>query len=495
MVKPIKMSQILTTKNFIGNEHFTDFLEYNSNPETNYFHLLNAENVLVKKNLHVLIVIDLQIYLLFNTCDNCFSQEPITPEENYLIESVESINALQSIYNERGIGPVKRIDFLNKCLEEKTVTTLKCKEKNGRYVVSEKDYDLRILMLIEVKNQYFLLPKLILHPNIKKGTYFMISPVVLYPMIYRLIDPYLCKKLDTYLTDNIFDFQVLLKMIECCQNIGLGVFLNIGTPTREQILKDLNNFRKCYEHQHIKFMKLREMREDKHFSFRDNGFFFNYGNKHYQMIQNEIVKGKCLISFCDCMNPESGENTFSSIIDVIPNIHFKLNKNNLFIACQSRNARISEEEASKNAELLLADEEKEIQKKKSKKNKKKKDNHIIKLKETAKKIAQEALKQFERFNNIRKKRNAILEWKIKKARQLAEEAIEYIQEKKSNYLKEIPLLDDNSHCYIGSDEHLRRMREWDLTEIIPDIYCLPKEFLISLFAQKQSESLWLFDLK
>lgn len=489
------MSQILTTKNFIGNEHFTDFLEYNSNPETNYFHLLNAENVLVKKNLHLLIVIDLQIYILFNTCDNCFSQDPLTPEENYLIESAESINALRTMYNEISMGHNKMLDFLNRCLADRTVTTMKVKTKNGKYVVSENDYDLRILMLIEVKDQYYQLPKLILHPNTKKGQYYLISPVVLYPMIYRVMDPYLSKKLDSYLSNNTFDFQILLKMIECSQNIGLGVFLNIPLPTKEQIINNLSNFRKCYEHQHIKFMQLREIGEDKNFSFRDNGFFFSYGNKDYFKLQNEILKGKCLISFCDCMNPENGESSISSIIDVIPNIYFKINKNNLFIAFQSVNGKISEEEACKNAELLLADEEKEIQKKNSQKNKKKKDNHIIKLKATARKIAQEALKQFDKFDNIRKKRNAILDWKMKMARKLAEEASEYIQEKQSIYPQEIQEIDENSHCYIGSDEHLRRMREWDLTEIIPEIYCLPKEFLISLFAQKQSESLWLFDLK
>lgn len=47
---------------------------------------------------------------------------------------------------------------------------------------------------------------------------------------------------------------------------------------------------------------------------------------------------------------------------------------------------------------------------------------------------------------------------------------------------------NNTYCLFGSDEHQRRMKEWDLTQIIPEIYCMPKEYLVQMFAQIRMNS-------
>jgi len=49
---------------------------------------------------------------------------------------------------------------------------------------------------------------------------------------------------------------------------------------------------------------------------------------------------------------------------------------------------------------------------------------------------------------------------------------------------------NNYYCQLGSQEHQRRMKEWNLAQFLPEIYCLPQDYLISLFSQSRHKSRW-----
>jgi len=275
-------------------------------------------------------------------------------------------------------------------------------------------------------------------------------------------------------------------------------------------------------------------------------------NSEFQGIISRIIEENFLISPCLIQNaPKDFPLNDYIIYDILPNVKglnlknpkFTVNLNEISINIETKSnnsnikskkkltntlkqleildKKIKEEEAIRNAEELIQEEEKEkelakqkqVSKKIAKQQKieeeakrKAEIQYQTKMKQLARKIAYEA-KEFVVKREVSKKRkeaNHLIKMK-ELAKNLAFEAKIAFENRKA-IKKEQNIIDNNSYCEIGSDEYIRRTKEWDLSKICPQIFCYPQEYITSLFTvsapqspslitiSEPQEKLWLFDL-
>ncbi len=137
--------------------------------------------------------------------------------------------------------------------------------------------------------------------------------------------------------------------------------------------------------------------------------------------------------------------------------------------------------------------------------KRKKENQLLlEKKKLAKKLAIEAKELIVKREVAKKREFAKHISKMKSiAKILASEAKIYyekyfIQSKKeAKILQELDILQleskDEEYCQIGSPEYKRRLLEWNLEKINPNLFCQPLEKISQLFSEN-SPNIWLFNL-
>jgi len=482
----------LTSSHVIGDEYLVDYLELNSDSEYDFISLFKPEFILNKKYIFVVMFFSRQAHILLNSGVNCFCDKLISEDETIIVENDENFG----FFTNRN-----QLQNLNFKILSGFMTTLMVRQKNGRYYVVDKDPTIRIVVMKEIMDQYNNIPLFQVRPN-NADNFDLINPTVYYPRIYCITDQQITNQLNSYRKKKKIFFDVFLKILECAECpekadcFGKNwVILNFGKISKENLRNNISLYRDWYEEMLSIYISIKNDKSHTNYCFYENSILYQYSHPDYALIEKEVLNKKCLISFCYNFNHLDFDDyrIWPTIFEVIPNTLFKTSKKVKEI--HRPVIQITEEEAKRNADLLLEEEEKEIQKKNqqnSKKSKKKSPKTPnFNKKEIAKKIAYEAKDRYFKMESQRKKRINIEKKHRILALRLAEEAIQYLEKK---IIPEQPY-DDNSHCYIGSEEHLRRLQTWDLTQIIPEIYCLPKEFLLSLFSQKQSEALWLFTLE
>lgn len=499
------MASKLTSLHIIGDENLADYLELNSDPNFDFIGLFRPEHVLNKKYIFVVMFFGSQVHIILNTGVECFSNSLITKDESILLENEENVEFQKKLCKSN----FSNLEYLNYCIFSGFMTTIMLRQKNGRYFVVDKDPSIRVVVPQEAKEQYDSLPIFQVKPNCNQN-FDLIYPYVYYPRIFCMMEPQLAKKFNSYRETKKMFYEVFLKILECAEcpenadDFGKNwVIMNICGFSKDNIRGNLTNYRDWYEEMLSIYKSLKNNKSKADYFFFENSILFQNGHPDYSLIEKDILCRKSLISFCNNMNhPEFTDyRVWPTIFAIVPNTLFKHSKKTRELTLTTR--QISEEEAKRNADLLLEEEEKEIEKKReldSKKSKKKKESLGFQngnKKVLAKKIAYEAKDYFVKMEIQRRKRIKLEKQHRILALKLAEEAIQYLTDKSSTPTIQEVLSsnDDNSHCYLGSEEHYRRLKTWDLTQIIPEIYCLPKEFLISLFSQKQSDALWLFNLE
>ena len=550
------MVRTITTKRIIGDINVANFLEKKYPKDSEINEIMDEVTDLNYNRPFLPIVIRFQLYIILNTGINCFSDELVTDDEKIIPDSgitfKNKSKKLTDLYNS---------DILNGVL-----TTIKMKSINGRYYTVEDDYDFRIVTSILYKEYYTKIPEIILKMD-DDGEYELIKPQVVYPNslsvcmsnVYLTIND--CLKPKT--TSKKIGYNIFYILLVLGHNLKMELFENMDIIYIKPINNNIDTLklkegasrndyallcRTFFEKEYSDYLALSFSiklglqkgfgsicnkicdcctEASKHFKkniengglivFKEGNNFYQKGDENFLRIESEMRKCNYIMTFCEVANVYVEASEMKLLIEVFPVEEFFGKIDSPKKSQKSPQIPlISEEDARKNADELLAldelDKKQKIQKKSKKKEKEKAkkevERNLEKLKSLAKTIALEAKSYFNKFNNLKNKRINAENNKKKIASKLAYEAKEYLESKKlpdffpptqkedlceleESY--EIITNDDNSHCEIGSEEFYRRVHDWNLLEIIPQIYCLPKKEIISLFIEPK-EKLWAFEL-
>ena len=567
------MVRTLTTKRIIGDINIANFLENKCSKEIDIDEIMDKIKDFNEDRCFLPLVLNFKLYILLNTGIICFNHHPVIEGESIIIDSGITFP---------DIPETMKLTNINKDIKRGILTTIQMKTMSGRYFVVEKDYDFRVITSRKYLDYINKIPQIKIELN-ENCEYELKKPGILLPNYVSICQPQISKTFyDLFARDNTtknIEYNVLYLILMYGYNFknSFADFENIVYVTIDDkniknarlkegtLFESYENFCKAFFKKEyadfltidISFKKTQKLsisvsKNGRLFSqtkvincslskiFNDiHPIVFKEGNKlaekddseDFTRIENELRKGIYVPSFCELFNFEKKENFSETFFVEV------LSKESFFGKVQSpirspkREPQISlitEEEANKNAELLLAMEEEQNEKKISKKNKRKereKEKKIIernfeRLKLLAKKIAIEAQKQYVKMD-IERKRKIKLEKKHRLiAKKIAQEAKEYYDKMFQDDSSLPPFFppapieilceieesyeDENSnhdedHCEIGSEEFLRRVRDWDLSQIIPQIYCLPKTQLIEMFIPQKEESsneesIWAFNL-
>lgn len=310
-------------------------------------------------------------------------------------------------------------------------------------------------------------------------------------------------------------------------------FLNPGKPQFNLFLKIKTVYQAfIVDFLNFEFKYFREHQINKVHYFKFGEEIIGREDPEYELITRDIIMGKTPVTKCFLKNIHPESPLFNKIIcEVYPHmsgiwkpdldnitsyelatkiINFNRKKKNKNIP---QKIVLSQEEIDENISQLLMEEEMEKEKLEKKKmlDKQKKDEkerkeiekkHLKEIKEFAKKIALEAREFVVKRDVQRKREETKHNNKMKEiAKIIAVEAKVFLEQKKS--IKPQPILPplfptnpNNSFCEIGSPEYLRRINEWNISKICPQIYCYPIEKVSQIFVENihpQNENLWMFD--
>lgn len=517
------------SKNIIGDFYIAEFLS-KKKPDDEFF--IRIEDDFDHEKKYGMSFLPIKVNditcILLNTGIDCFSNEPFGENEEIIFNNTHTYNHIIQLHIESIENPkVNKVlktgarEFYSKGLEMTNLfTTIKVKRKDQRFYVVDKDHDCRIFTHRYYKDEYNNYPLIKIVPY--KDTYELLSPIIVFPNSLSLYLPKISfamqEEVGTNTTTKNPSYELIKMILMYGQNMKDPVlenrdmvFIKIENVSFGKILLKDDSQRDNFESFCLDFFK-NEYELFLSFSNQIN-IVYRYGNVYvqndpsqYSRLIKQINKKKLLISWCIIKNCDLNVMGDQAIVDVDSYEAF-FGKPKMEISIP---VIITEEEAQRNAEELIAQEEAEKRRKEKQKSRKKKKitPNIENLKRLAKKITYEVKVHYsknERLNKI--KRNIEKYKKI-----LSTELLEYFEQKQKSKL-DIPEIfeevdddslftieefipkDDNQPCNINSEEYQRRVKEWDFTQIIPDIYCYPKDYVISLFTRKNNQKdLWLFDL-
>jgi len=534
------MDITITSKYIIGDVNILEYLEKNESQDL--FYIISRDYNFNERS-YLPFSINKKPYVLLNTNIDCFSDELITKDEEIIYDDEEFISSIEKIYKSKFGEKSDRLSIFNYYLSKddsfKILITLKVKKRGGRYFLVERDQDFRIITLYRFKEILNNLPIISIKPN-ENGQFKLLKPIIIYPT-----------SLIIFSRTGLFCFDEL-NGINLQENLQFGVFkmiFNYGYNMKSSIFShrdivfikvdyitplDVINFRKishesfdklCNDFFKFEFEFFLDKMINEVLIFKMEKNLFLKGSLQFDEGVDDIKNDKYNISPCIIKN---GDYLIENAI--IYDVEKK--NNDIFIekTISKKNYRkmqihkllpnvekITDEEALKNAQALLELEEREKEEKEEKKKlkKKKKQNKKklnIKLIDEAKpeiKLIDEAKPDIKLVDDKKKLANSLaLEAKkeylkrLSKLNQLENQKIiaKKIMKEVENYWQNKY---DGMNCEIGSIEYMRRVKEWDFSHFLPEIYCLPKDTLISLLAHKQApptisfqpkENLWLFEL-
>jgi len=262
------------------------------------------------------------------------------------------------------------------------------------------------------------------------------------------------------------------------------------------------------------------------FKFGDN--LIKRDDPEFFQIEKNMRNLNYVMSSTTVYNTQEDGNEEVTIIEVFPSEEF-------FGKPLSRRKKIeiveipllSKEEAEKNAQDLIKEEEKESAKKESKKNKRKqKQKQKKKLSEKTAEIEPEKIPvassddddfldiSFTESPAIEKEQSILPDFFPTPSDELLCDLEESFENKDDESIPDLSTFeedtnnsqeetrdinsetqpDDNSYCDLHSDEFYRRIKEWDLSQFIPEIFCIPKNELISMFSKRDPDPMpdWKF---
>lgn len=532
------MAKLITSKNIIGDIHFLNFIEQNCPNEI----LLAQADETNEYSIFQKIILNNVDYYLFNCGINCFMNSPFSETDKWIVEKQEELPQFLERYRSKFNPNGSMHEMLNFLFSFKdNFNTIKIKSRNGSYyTVDSEDYDYRLITTDAFKEKYIRMPEFILRPE--SGGYELVKPAVVIPGALSLFSPTIFNKLIRLNMDKTtknISFELIKIIVEYGESMKIPLFDNLDLvyiqkdkmifevidQEKEEIYIEI--CKKFYENEYNDYLSFAYTIKMNNYAethkckmkctccssskmipknnpviFKEKNNFFKKGNPEFYRIENDLRKFNSIMSFCETYNFVLKDKYDFLIVEVT-----SYNKKEEVVS------KITEEEALKNAEELLAMEEMEKKKssKKSKCSQKRKEKKILeKIKKIAKNISIEVLKLPARIN------------KQKIAHTLAKEAQIYLENKSKNnlpdffppptpeliceiesYLSDIEetssidekliessiekILDENSedeYCELGDSEYERRRKEWDLDKIIPNIYCFPKSYLISFFTKK-----------
>ena len=357
------MKDTIYSKYIIGNIHTAHYLDKNNKKD--YFFLRSDI-----QTIYVPIKINEQIFILFNTGTNCFSQETIKPDETLLTSNnvLSFVSDLES-----------SISILNSMLtmENPVVFSIKINlYKNWFYQVDSKEHsNFRIILPI------FFLKRFIELPIIDVYTININKPTIIIPSVWKT-EKNNDKNPFSHFIKNIDlssgELEITYDVFKLIINLGLVIknyqknIIYIGWPfSSPDILKiRVSRDKLVYD---FFTNEIRNYNEDQVLFITNEQELFLKGSETFNLMQKN--KKDFLICNCIVKNNPDLSNIFC---------YFRL--------------KISDEDAQKNAEILLEierREQREEQLKKWKKQEKKKKKagieHLKKMKLIAKNIANEAV--------------------------------------------------------------------------------------------------------
>lgn len=469
------MFRTFESNQIIGDNFLANYLHKN-NPRDIFF-LRNK-----KDNIYLPIKIDKKIYILFNTGIDCICNEVIPKNVKTMIP-----DTFAGFITKREVV-MKHINQ-NLKLNNGMFYIIKLKMENNRYYYSNdmKEYDYCIILDINMKESFLHLPELNIR-NIPQQ-----NPMIFIPTLWK--------------SEKIEEIDFTNDKLEITYNI-FKLIINFALSFKSNIFENKPQLYLAWPYSDDGVLKPKPI-EPKFFDDELKGYveclgerttyiFCNdkvskRGTPEFQKLDKSIREGKNKISQCIIKNPIDSLKNIIIFSNIVTESFFPKGKK-----------IISEEDADKNAKILLELEENEkklaeIKKEKNKEANKKK-NEINKLKSLFRKLFKEA----EVFIPIMKSNSANIKLAENKKKiilkNLANNALQYYNNKKSSDIV-LPQLaknveDDNINCEIGTDEYRRRVQNWNFEEFLPEIYCMSKKELISIFSKKEpkEQNLWLFNL-
>jgi len=505
---------IKSPKQFIGDENFTNFittkkidsLKFSINccqfDMTDSLKRLGGSSCMIR--------LEGRSYLFFNSNTTFFSNEPLKSTDNIIIEYEEEYSKIITKL-EKNHPELSKLEVLNKYIQCGTFTTILLNEKNGMYYTTEKDYKYRVLIDITVFNKIALMPQYVLRET-PCGDFKLLYPYVSYSATMKEFYPNLWEKIEYCQINHVITYDLFLEIISKCVANSLQTIIF----PYERIFKDARQYT---SYLYLMIENFENKKKVKHLHY---DFNVKVNESECEMIIKDAkTNPDIIVTLIRYMNYDYVKNNYY-LFDILTKEKIKTSPK-IKEKKEIIPSPISVEEANKNAQELI-DEEERIQKKKQKKKKTKKSpkeqpDLSDKIKESLLDESKESIQLPDFFGTVKDELLCELDGLEEELEErncfspIEEELLEStnsspIEEELLNELEkkvldpmvndllqysDVDILTDNSYCQVGSEEHLRRMQEWDLTKIIPNLYCLPKEYLISMFSQRRYQPAWSFD--
>ncbi len=464
------MFRTFESNQIIGDRFLSNYIEQN-NPKDIFF-LRNKTD-----SIYLPIKIDKKIYILLNTGIDCLCSDVIPKNVKAMIPETFS-----GLITKREIV-IQHINH-NLNLKNGMFFIIKLKMENNRYYYDYemKDYDYCIILDLNMKNIFLSLPEINIR-NLPSQ-----KPMIFIPTLWKSenIDELDFTNNDLEISYNIFKLIINFALSFKNSIFGNKSMLYLSWPYCDDgVLKPKPIEPKFFDDELKGYVECLGERTTYIFC---NDKVSKRGTPEFQKLDKSIREGKKKISQCIIKNPIDSLKNIIIFSNIVTESFFPKGKK-----------IISQEEADNNAKKLLQLEENEkkfaeLKKEKNKEANKKK-NEINRIKSLFKKLFKEA----ETFIPIMKSNSAKIKLAENKKKiilkNLANDALHYYN---NNILpnQQINIADDNINCDIGSKEYNRRVIDWNFSDFLPEIYCMSKQELISIFSKKESseQNLWLFNL-
>ena len=537
-----------TANKLIGHESFTDFLDkFNDDHLTKLINTVDRISQCSYISTYTLLKIKSNNYIFFNSSSNFLSNEPISDEDELILEDEEYFaplfKKLEKKILEKKIHDFSTKEIYNKYFKLNKLTTILLDEKDGKFFTVEKNYKYRLVITYDRGIYLSRLPKFDIIKT-DQNNFRLFSLDLIYSPIIKEYYPEIKGNLEYCEYNNVINHELFKYILE------YGVPLNYSTIyiNMEHIKNKMHLYEKQYKESYQKYLELKS--NNKSFCFLEINKHIYKEDRNIKLFEKYYKNNKIVISILKSLNNHFEKQEY--FIQIIP-YHQKSYEILESIKKQYQkkchvNKIISEEEALKNAQKLIEEEEKEKDKRKKKKSKKQKPIEINKnpesidsnrdgiegdkdenelIKNTSDSFDHTQLPVF--FGNIESEllcelnvsieslesssfsenwddseqfegsalldefENSDLLYDVESTEQLEEKIFNNFENSYINPMidtlldqSEDDLPRNNSYCQFGSEEHYRRMREWNLSKIIPEIYCMPEKYLISMFSQMKA---------
>ena len=505
---------IKNTNQFIGDENLIKFITTKKldNVKFSIPCCVDMINIIRRRSVFsYAISIEGRYYLFFNSKPGSFCNLPILPSDNLLIENEEEWE--KTFKDLLKLNPqFNKLEMFNDLIKSKKFTTILLNEKNGMYYATDKDYKYRLLIDKSIADNIQLLPFLNLKEN-TSGDFKMESPQICYSLTIQEFFPDICEKIKFCENNRIITYDLFIDTLTKC----VPFYLNNILFKHDNIYKNPSLYQS-----HIDKLVAIIAKKEKISFCKDNLPIMSQSDGDVDKFILNMKDTGIIVSLIHFMNFDALKMPFfifnliekEKIKSPIPQKKIKEKK-------EITISTLSIEEADRIAQELIDEEEQ-----KTKKQKRRKSNKKIHIKDTSE-IVSSLDEEKSVAVNIPKESNSeeiqlpdffgsikddllgelggdIEEEILEEGFQLSlEEPVVDSSSSEDELLNELeeqildPMVNDllafsdvptnNSYCMFGSEEHQRRMKEWDLKELLPEIFCYPKEYLISMFSQRRHQ--------